>query len=66
MSFANVQFLKGNGMIRSRIDSTQECGVVLKFDAFSDLSGLSFGLGSSIRLEALSPPLPGCHAFLKL
>ena len=41
-------------MIRSHIGSTQECGVVLKLERFSHLSGLSFGLGPLIRLKALS------------
>ena len=41
-------------MIRSHIGSTQECGVVLKFERFSYLSGWSFGLGSPIGFEALS------------
>ena len=41
-------------MIRSYIGSTQKCGVVLKLERFSHLSARSFGLGSSIRLEALS------------
>ena len=41
-------------MIRSHIGSTQECGVVLKLERFSRLLGQSFGLGSSIGLEALS------------
>ena len=54
---ADVRFLKGSGMIRSHIGSTQECGVVLKLDGFSHLIGWSFGLGSSIRLEYLSERL---------
>ena len=54
MSFADVQFLKGYGMIRSHIGSTQECEVVLKLERFSHLSGWSFGLGSSIGLGYLS------------
>ena len=41
-------------MIRSHIGSTLECGVVLKLKRFSNLSSRSFGLGSPIRLEALS------------
>ena len=41
-------------MIRSHISSTQECGVVLKFERFSHLLGPSFGVGSPIRLEAIS------------
>ena len=41
-------------MIRSYIGSTQECGVVLKFEIFFHLSGQFFGLGSPIGLEALS------------
>ena len=35
-------------MIRSHIGSTQECGVVLKFERFSHLSDRSFRLGFSI------------------
>ena len=54
MSFADVRFLNGYGMIRSNINSTQECGVVLKLKRFSHLSGRSFGLGSLSMLEALS------------
>ena len=53
MSSANVWFLKGYGMIRSHIDSTQECGVVLKLEKFSPISYRSFGLGSSIGFKAL-------------
>ena len=41
-------------MIRSHVGFTQECGVVLKLERFSHLSGQSFGLGSPIGLEALS------------
>ena len=41
-------------MIRSHIGSKLECGVVLKFERFSHLSGRSFGLGYPIRHEALS------------
>ena len=41
-------------MIRSHISSTQECGVILKLERFSHLSGQSFGLGSLIGLEAIS------------
>ena len=41
-------------MIQSHIGSTQECGVVLKLERFSHLSGRSFGLGSPIKLEVLS------------
>ena len=54
MSSMDVRFLKGYGMIRSHIGSTKECGVVLKLERFSHLSGQSFGLGSLIGLEALS------------
>ena len=51
----NLVFLsrKGKKVIRSHIGSTQERGVVLKPKRFSHLLGQSFGLGSSIRLEAL-------------
>ena len=35
-------------MIRFHIGSTQECGVVLKLERFSHLSGWSFRLGFSI------------------
>ena len=41
-------------MIRSHISSTQECGMVLKFERFSHLLGRSFGVGSPIGLEVLS------------
>ena len=41
-------------MIRSHIGSIQECGMVLKLERFSHLSGRSFGLGSPIELEILS------------
>ena len=51
--FADIRFLKGNGMIRSHIGSTQECGVVLKLQSFSHLSGQSLRLGFWIGLEAL-------------
>ena len=54
MSSANVRFLKGYGMIQSHIGYTQECGVVLKLERFSHLSGRSFGLGSPIGFEAIS------------
>ena len=53
MLSTDIQFLKGYGMIRSHIDFTQECGVVLKLERFSYLSGRSFGLDSSTRLKAL-------------
>ena len=36
---SNILFLKGYGMKRSHIDSTQECGVVLMLDGFSHLIG---------------------------
>ena len=51
MSSVGVQFLKGYEMILSHIGSTQECGVVLKLERFSHLSGRSFRLGSPIGLE---------------
>ena len=54
MSFADVPFLKGYGMIRSHIGLIQECGVVLKVERFTHLLGLSFGSGFSIGLEVLS------------
>ena len=54
MSYANVQFLKGYGIIQSHIGSTQECEVILKLEKFSHLSGWSFGLGYLIGLEDLS------------
>ena len=54
MSSVDVRFLKGYEMIRSHIGSTQECGTVLKLERFSHLSCRSFGLGSSIELEALA------------
>ena len=54
MSSVDVRFLKGHGMIRSHIGSTQECGTVLKLERFSHLSCQSFGLSSSIELEALA------------
>ena len=60
MPFVDVRFLKGYEMIQSHIGSTQECGVVLKLERFSHLSGRFFGLGSPIRLEALSNML-ACH-----
>ena len=41
-------------MIRSQISFTQECGVVLKLEIFSHLSGRSFEFGSPIELDALS------------
>ena len=44
-------------MIQFYIGSTQECGVVLKLERFSHLSGRSFGLGSPIGLDALSDSL---------
>ena len=48
-------------MIRSHIGSTKKCGVVLKLERISHLSGQSFGLGYSIGLETISftpaPPL---------
>ena len=53
MLSADVRFLKGYRMIRSHIGSTQECGVVLKFESFFHLLGWSFGLGFPIKLEAL-------------
>ena len=43
-----------SNVIRSHIGSTKECGMVLKLERFSNLSGRSFGLGSPIGLEALS------------
>ena len=53
ISSVDVHFLKGYGMIRSHIDSTQVCGVVLKLERFFHLSGQSFELGYSIGLKAL-------------
>ena len=50
----DFQFLKGYGMIRSHIDSTQECGVVLKLKRFSRLSSQSFGFDYPIGLKTLS------------
>ena len=54
MLFVDVRFLKGYGIIRSHIGSTQDCGVVFKFERFFHLLGRSFGLDSLIGLEALS------------
>ena len=54
MPSKDVQFLKGYEMIRSYIGSTQECGIVLKIERFSHLSGQYFGLGSPIGFETLS------------
>ena len=54
MLSVDVRFLKGYGMIRSYIGSTQDRGVVLKIDGFSHLICQSFGLDSPIELEALS------------
>ena len=53
-------------MIRSHIDSTQECGVVLKLKRLFRLSSRSFGLGSPIGLEALSHPFSNLFIFLSL
>ena len=47
-------------MIRSHIGSTQECGIVLKLERFSHLSGRSFGLGSPVVFEALSGRFMEC------
>ena len=41
-------------MIQSHISSTQKCGVILKLERFSHLSGRSFGLSFPIGFEALS------------
>ena len=41
-------------MIRSHIGFILESGMILKLERLSYLLGWSFGLGSSIRLEALS------------
>ena len=54
MAYADVQFFKGYGMIRSHIGSTQECGLVLKLERISHISDQSFGLGYPIGLEAIS------------
>ena len=40
-------------LIRSHIGSIRKCGVVVKLERFSNLSGRSFGLDSPIRLEYL-------------
>ena len=49
----DVRYLKGYAIIRSHIGFTQKCGVVLKLERFSHLSGQSFGLSFLIGLEAL-------------
>ena len=41
-------------MIQSYIGFTQEYEVILKLERFFHILGRSFGLGSPIRLEALS------------
>ena len=52
MSYADVWFHKGYGMIRSHIGSIQECRV--KLEMFSHLSSRYFRYDSLIKLEALS------------
>ena len=54
MSRIDVRFLKGFEIIRSHINSTQECGMVFKLKRFAHLSDQSFGLDSPIGFEALS------------
>ena len=58
MQSVDVWFLKGYGMIRSHIGSTQECGVILKLERFSNLSNRFFGLDSPIGLRYVSKLSP--------